>query len=200
MTMRELPPAIGVLVAEHDICRQHLKATSSTFMQSVSKEMQVTYATFDQAWALLEYLEGDLETHIAKEELPLFPRLKAALSVDDRLIDEMVAEHDLIRIKRSDVRTVLADLLETHDGLRLDRESLRATLAGSVQPRVSLPRIQRAVDIIAAKLRVHFENEEELVFPLAPDLLSSEELDRVATEMAAIGNAAAAPRDAREMR
>lgn len=44
-------------------------------------------------------------------------------------------------------------------------------------------RVEHAVTVVAEKLRVHFENEEELVFPLAQKLLSPKELEAVAGEM-----------------
>jgi len=148
--------------------------------------MQPTQPMLSQAGTLLQFLEGELETHIAKEEVSLFPRLKAALPVDDRLVDEMVAEHDLIRMKGSDLRAVLGTLLDHHDDLRLGREQLRAALAGSLRDGASPAQVQHAVGVVDAKLRVHFQNEEELLFPLALELLSSAELGRIAAEMAAL--------------
>lgn len=189
--MEDIPPAIAILIGEHDLCRSRLDTAAAALAAGATGGMQAAQAALGETWSLLQFLEGDLESHIAKEEGPLFPRLKAALPAGDRLIDEMVAEHDLIRMKRSDVQSVLAHLIENHDGLRLDRESLRAALDRASEPHASRSRIQHAVDIVAAKLRVHFENEEELVFPLAPELLTSEELDQVAAEMAALGDLAA---------
>ncbi len=178
--------AIAVLIAEHDLCRSRLGAAA----EALNGGARTAGPAISQTSALLQFLEHELETHIAKEEGPLFPRLKAALPTGDRLIDEMVAEHDLIRIKREDLSDVLAELLAGHDDLRADRAGLRSALAQSSRTPVSLPQIQQAVDSVAAKLRVHFENEEELVFPLAPDLLSKDELDRIAAEMAALDNRA----------
>ena len=129
-------------------------------------------------------METALETHIAKEEVPLFPRLKAALPAGDRLIDEMVAEHDLIRIKRDDVQAVLLEVLSGHDDIRAEREALRSALAALTTE--VFAHLTAAVESVATKLRVHFANEEELVFPLAPDLLSGGELIAVLEEMTAI--------------
>jgi iron-sulfur cluster repair protein YtfE (RIC family) len=186
-----VPPAISILLAEHDQCRQRLDSADAALAAGRAGRIQAAQAALDQTWALLQFLETELEAHIAKEEGPLFPRLKAALPAGDRLIDEMVAEHDLIRIKRSDVESALAHLVEGHDGLRLDRVRLRAALASVAQPPASLLPVQHAVDVVATKLRVHFENEEELVFPLAPQLLTGEELEQIAVEMAALSEPAA---------
>lgn len=192
MATEALPPAIGVLLAEHDLCRRRLEVAVAALEDGITGGAQAARIALAQAQSLLQFLEDELETHIAKEEGPLFPRLKGALPADDRLIDEMVAEHDLIRIKRDDVRTVLARLLDTHDDLRLDRDALRVTLAETISASAALPHIRDAVAVVSAKLRVHFENEEELVFPLAPELLSGDELERIAVEMTAIENGAAA--------
>jgi hemerythrin-like domain-containing protein len=189
--VRTTPPAIAVLIAEHDQCRSRLDVAVSALAAGLSGELPAAEAGVSEARLLLQFLENELETHIAKEEGPLFPRLKAALPAGDRLIDEMVAEHDLIRIKRGDVRDLLAEVLAGHDDLRVDRAALRAALAQAGGVAASLRRIERAVDTVAAKLRVHFENEEELVFPLAPDLLGETALEQVAAEMAAIDAQAA---------
>jgi len=191
-TTQGVPPAIAVLIGEHDLCRSRLDSAAAALTAGVTGGMLATQPALNQTWLLLQFLEDELETHIAKEEGPLFPRLKAALPAGDRLIDEMVAEHDMIRMKRGDVESVLAHLIENHDGLRLNREFLRGALAGTGEPHASLLSIQHAVGVVATKLRVHFENEEELVFPLAKEFLTSEELEQVAAEMAALGDAAAA--------
>jgi len=183
---------VAVLTAEHDVCRNRLEAALAALMAAATGAPQTAETGLTEAWSLLLFLEHELETHIAKEEGPLFPRLKAAMPAGDRLIDEMVAEHDLIRIKRGDVRDLLAEILGGHDDLRLDRAALRAALGQTRHAPATLAHIQQAVETVDSKLRVHFENEEELVFPLAPELLSADELDQVAAEMAAIGDPAAA--------
>jgi len=170
---------VRVLLGEHEACRKHLKATAVELARGVTGE--TTGAAIRQVRSLLEFLEGGLETHIAKEEGPLSPRLKAALPGDDRLIDEMVAEHDLVRMKRDDVRAVLDGLTASHDDVRQARGELRGALG-----RPSTTALKEAVGTVAEKLRVHFENEEDLVFPLVADLLSSDDQAQVVQEMAAI--------------
>jgi hemerythrin-like domain-containing protein len=191
MATDEAPAAIAILVAEHDVCRRHLQASVAALSEGASG--RAAQAALDQAWLLLDFLETGLETHIAREEGPLFPRLKAALPVDDRLIDEMVAEHDLIRIKRADIRSTLMGVLDDHEQLRHERDRLLTALAHAGQPIPALPHIRQAVDVIATKLRVHFENEEDLVFPLAPEILGEDELRQVLAEMEALAPVIAAP-------
>jgi hemerythrin-like domain-containing protein len=178
--------AIGVLLDEHERCRAQLLRAEATPAAARLGDPQSLEQALAAAGALLHFLETSLETHIAKEEGPLFPRLKAALPAGDRLIDEMVAEHDLIRMKRDDVQAILEEILGGHDDVRAERETLRAAIAGASRRVRSLAPLVHARESVAAKLRVHFANEEELVFPLAPELLSAEELITVMEEMAQI--------------
>ncbi|MGI8554438.1 MAG: hemerythrin domain-containing protein [Dehalococcoidia bacterium] len=180
------PLAIQVLLSEHDDGRQRLARALQTLQSVVAANRGAIDVALREAGELLQYLEGALETHILKEEGPLFPRLKAALPADDRLIDEMVAEHDLIRMKREAMRAALHEILAGHDDVRSERAAIRTAL---VQARDSgdLTEVQRAVEIVAGKMRVHFENEEELVFPLAADLLSADEIAQIDEEILTIG-------------
>jgi len=101
----------------------------------------------------------------------------------------MLAEHDLIRIKREGLRGVIEELLGGHDDVRADLPVLR-DLLGAASPAAQqgwLTALATATRVLADKLAVHFQNEEELVFPLAPQLLDEATLARIMTEMAALG-------------
>ena len=169
-------PAITLLLEEHAAGRAQLDRLTEAAAETVGEG---ALAVLD----VLDYLQGALELHIAREEGPLFPLLKAALPRGDRLIDEMVAEHDLIRIKRDELRDVLDDLLSGHDDVRADLATLRE-MAATNAPSAALA---HAADDIAEKMRVHFDNEEELVFPLAPRLLEPAQLEQAHAAMLALG-------------
>lgn len=180
------PAAIAELLREHIAGMEQFEAFQAAVLAAAPAEPDSITAAFDATWRTLAYLENELELHIAKEEGPLFPRLKAALPAGDRLIDEMVAEHDLIRMKGDDVRTAILAVLDGHDDLRADAAALRtvAERAASGAPHPArLAELKRAAAALVEKLSVHFENEEELVFPLAPQLLDAAILDRIAAEM-----------------
>jgi hypothetical protein len=113
----------------------------------------------------LDFLNAELEVHIRKEEEPLFPRLKAALPSDDRLVDEMIAEHDQVRMKRERVRGVLEEMLngDDHVEFRELRAAFGAAVGIAVQPDVSiegLRSLRQAWRAAYETLRVHFQNEE----------------------------------------
>jgi iron-sulfur cluster repair protein YtfE (RIC family) len=180
------PAAIAELLREHLAGMAQLNGFLAAVRAARPDQPASMTAAFDATWVTLAYLETELELHIAREEGPLFPRLKAALPAGDRLIDEMVAEHDLIRMKGDDVRSAILDLLDGHDDLRADAAALR-TLAervasGGPHPE-RLAELKEAATALVEKAGVHFENEEELVFPLAPQLLDPATLDRIAAEM-----------------
>jgi iron-sulfur cluster repair protein YtfE (RIC family) len=189
-TAQTVPAAIAHLLDEHVEGYRRFDALEAAVAAARLDDAGALTAALAEAEEALGYLAGALEIHIAKEEGPLFPRLKAALPPGDRLIDEMVAEHDLIRIKGDDLRAVLDGLLGGHDDVLVDLATVRERLA-SLSP--SGPRLTRelgeleaAVHALVEKARVHFENEEELVFPLAPVLLDVAALDAIMVEIAAI--------------
>jgi iron-sulfur cluster repair protein YtfE (RIC family) len=187
---RSVPAAITHLLAEHDAGREQFAALR-TAVAAAQAGITALPVAVTQLTGVLDYLTGALELHIAKEEGPLFPRLKAALPDADRLIDEMVAEHDLIRIKRDLLRTVVAEVLDGgHEELRAAFQTLRASVASvAVQAgghSTRLAELAAAARVVVEKAEVHFENEEELVFPLAAQLLDAATLDRIEAEITAL--------------
>jgi quercetin dioxygenase-like cupin family protein/iron-sulfur cluster repair protein YtfE (RIC family) len=191
MTTPNSPDPIAILLDEHRAGLALFDDFEAT-LDGASLDAESTIArALDGAGRMLTYLDTDLEIHIRKEEEPLFPLLKAALPADDRLIDEMVAEHDQVRLKRESLRSVLDEIFEDdHAEVRHGREELRAAvsaLAGGSISASSLAGLRRTGAAVLQTLRVHFQNEEEIVFPLAPQLLSAGDLAAAGREMVAIG-------------
>lgn len=182
----DTPRAVAILLEEHVTGRRYLEPLERLRRQGdAGPDTDGLLALVLDA---LAYLDASLEEHIAKEEEALFPPLKARLPADDRLIDEMVAEHDYVRMHRDDLRAVIEDLLSGHDDLDAGREELRAALAAATQVGTpeAIAALRHAAWRVAETALVHFENEEELVFPLAPQLLTPEELAEAAAAMDAI--------------
>lgn len=189
-TTQTVPAAIAHLLDEHADGYRRFDALEAALAAARFGDAELIAVALVAAEAGLGYLSGALEIHIAKEEGPLFPRIKAAMPPGDRLIDEMIAEHDLIRMKGDDFRAVIDELLGAHDDVLLDLAALRERLAAlnAPGPRLEheLHQLGGAVRSLVEKARVHFQNEEELVFPLAPRLLDSATLAAIMEEMAAI--------------
>lgn len=182
------PDPIAILLTEHEIASHRFAELERALGALSPDDPTATARALDTVWQTLVFLERDLEVHIRKEEEPLFPLLKAALPADDRLIDEMVAEHDQARLKRADLRAVLDDLLGSHDDVGRECDHLRtALLATAATPTTTgITALRRAARAVLQTLRVHFQNEEELVFPLAPQLLTGEQLAAAGRQMVAI--------------
>ncbi|MGE0543460.1 MAG: hemerythrin domain-containing protein [Dehalococcoidia bacterium] len=182
---------IAILVAEHLTAMTLFGELDAALTRVEAADSEARERAMALAVRTLVFLNTELEVHIRKEEEPLFSRLKAALPSDDRLVDEMIAEHDQIRMKREQVRGVLDEMLsgDDHVTFREQRarlgttiEAVERTAAGSEAWR-ALRRTWRAA---YETLRVHFQNEEEIAFPLAQALLDVEELAAAGREMAAI--------------
>lgn len=189
MTANYEPNPIAILLAEHERAARQFALFETALAALDGDSPDAIRESLDVATATITFLDTELEWHIRKEEEPLFPRLKAALPAGDRLIDEMVAEHDQARLKRDDLHRLLDELLGGHDDLRQERDRLRAAVSAvtvAAPSRAVIGQLQRAGRSVLQTLRIHFQNEEEIVFPLAADLLSREQLTTAGREMEAI--------------
>jgi quercetin dioxygenase-like cupin family protein/iron-sulfur cluster repair protein YtfE (RIC family) len=169
------------LLAEHaDGYRRFDALESALAGEDATRMLAVTRET-------LTYLDDSLELHVQKEEGPLFPPLKAALPADDRLIEEMVAEHDQIRLKRDDLRGAVEEILSGDDHVEVQqgREQLRSALAAAERGHnaEAIAALRAAGRAVLRTARIHFQNEEELVFPLVPQLLTAEQRAAAGQEM-----------------
>lgn len=182
------PDPIAILLSEHEAAYRLFDELDEALTALAPDQQPAVNRALDLTRGLLSFLQHDLELHIRKEEEPLFPRVKAALPADDRLIDEMVAEHDQIRLKGDEFRAALHAILspDDHNAVREHRAELAAALArveAGAADAVNLAALRRAWRSLAETMRVHFQNEEEIVFPLATELLSAEMLAEAGREM-----------------
>ena len=185
------PDPIAILLAEHEAAYRLFDELDGAFVTITPEREPDINRVLRLTRTLLSFLQRDLELHIRKEEEPLFPLIKAALPTDDRLIDEMVAEHDQIRLKGDDFRAALHAVLspDDHAAVREHRAELAAALArveAGAADAVNLAALRRAWRTLAETMRVHFQNEEEIVFPFATELLSAEVLAEAGREMIAM--------------
>lgn len=184
---------IAILLAEHEAAYRVFDALT-TALDACDRDVEAALpAALAETERTLRFLSTELETHIAREEAPLFMPLKAALPADDRLIEEMLAEHDQARMKRDGLRAILDDLLAGHDGVRGERDGLAAALAAAIRSPEEFGPAKRAARAVLRTLQIHFQNEEEIVFPLAQQLLSAAQLADAATAMLKIEPTEAQP-------
>lgn len=144
-------------------------------------------AAFAQLEALLSLLDHDIERHIAKEERLLFPLLRDGFAQLTPTVDDMVAEHDLIKTQRARLRHALAELDDDHAGVREAASALRQGLqrAGMDGSGAALSSLRPVVEQLSWTLQGHFTGEEDGVFLPAEDLLSAAALADLARAMAA---------------
>jgi quercetin dioxygenase-like cupin family protein/hemerythrin-like domain-containing protein len=192
MTIAIDPDPIAILLDEHEVAMALFGDLDRALAAAGEAAPAEREQTLTLARRTLDFLNAELEVHIRKEEEPLFPRLKAVLPADDRLVDEMIAEHDHIRMKREQVRAVLDEMLSggDHAEFRARRSAFDAAVSSAEDgPEVSaeaLRSLRRSWRAAFETLRVHFQNEEEIAFPLARDLIAAEELAAAGREMVAI--------------
>jgi hypothetical protein len=133
-------------------------------------------AAMEKLRDLEAYLAVDLVIHIAKEEEVLFPALRGLGADMDQVVDEMVEQHDEIRLRRDVLERALAAIDQAHDEVDAARERLSAALtrAEAASPAESLPELLDAVKRLDWILQGHFGDEEDDLFAPALDLLSPE--------------------------
>ena len=119
------------------------------------------------------YMAESLVLHIAKEEDVLFPALRGFGAELDQVIDEMVEQHDEVRLRQSIIEKVLAALNHTHDDVDAERAALAANLkdAGDQPTPELLETLWDGVKRLDWILQGHFGDEEDDLFVPALELL-----------------------------
>ena len=131
-----------------------------------------------------EMMAGKLARHAAKEDQVLFPALEAKLGTTFPPAEVMRGEHREIHARGAQLRQTLAELAEVdHPAIHAGGEALRRMAAGDGRG----PAAQRlAAEQILALLESHFEKEEEILFPMARQILEPAELASLAEKMDAM--------------
>ncbi|MGH2608483.1 MAG: hemerythrin domain-containing protein [Tepidiformaceae bacterium] len=134
------------------------------------------------------YLAVDLVIHIAKEEDVLFPALRGFAAATDKVVDEMVEQHDEVRARKAILANVLAALDHTHDAVKAERATISSAIAtaGDIPAAEALVELLDAVKRLDWILQGHFGDEEDDLFLPALDLLSPETFAELARKAAAL--------------
>jgi iron-sulfur cluster repair protein YtfE (RIC family) len=169
---------LAILLAEHREAEVHLAALREVVPALEGTDPAGARTALDVVADVLAFLDRALEPHIRKEEEALFPPLRAKLGRNNHLIDEMVGEHEQVRLRCDKVRAVL---LAVSPRLRAPTDGASPSPHG-----VPVASLGKPVRMLLRTLRVHFQNEERVVFPLAGQRLSGTELSAAACQMLAI--------------
>ena len=147
-----------ILRREHDIVLLKLDAL----------EGAAGNGDFDRVRAMLPFFENEIQLHRRKEEEVLFPLLARYMGETSGPIACMLHEHqeekELVRMLRSAV------------------DDVARARGEDAQPEV----LRRAGDFVAF-LRNHIRKENEVLFPMAEQVLSDEEKEQTRTGMSRIG-------------
>lgn len=145
------------------------------------------------AMALLAKLEAhlaiDLVIHIAKEEEVLFPALVGFAGDIDQVVDEMVEQHDEIRLRKANIERALSVVHHDHEEVDDARANLSAAMESArtgSPPTAVLGELLDGVKRLRWILEGHFGDEEDDLFPPAVELLPPEtwaDLARQAEEL-----------------
>lgn len=115
---------------------------------------------------VLRFMENDLVLHRRKEEEVLFPALAKQIGVEGGPIGVMLSEH-------STEKELLTDLRAAVDSAKAGKDT-KDEIRGAAQGILDL-------------LRPHIQKEDNILYPMAEQILSPEEQAAVARGMAEIG-------------
>jgi hypothetical protein len=185
-----LPEPFARLVREHEAIAGVVAAARGASEAAVQyRDEALIPAMLGELRALHAFMGRELAAHIAREEDVLFPAFRA-LTADDRLIDELVVQHDRVRERRALLESVLTSLDQHHDDVTEERERLGARLEArpadlSWEALQELAESVRQLDWI---FQGHFGDEEDDLFAPGAELFTPADLARMAQEMEAIGS------------
>jgi len=188
--MEASPEPLAGLVREHRLIEASVAETIARLTQSVAapEDGALLDGALEQLWLLQLLLERDVGLHIAKEEVVLFPTLRAEVARLAPLIEHMVDEHDEIKARRALLGRTLTTLDDDHEELRRLRDQLRAEIwsarASPLDASGKMTMLLEMVTQLDWVFQGHFTGEEDGLFLPAEELLAPEVFARMAVEMA----------------
>ena len=174
---------IDRLLAEHRELRADIERLRGAVADLRARGDASLPAAIPALRPVVAMMSGPLLVHARKEDEALFPAVERALGEAEGPTAVMRREH-----------------VEIHDGARRFRETLRqlhevehpAIVAGGERLLRQVEGGDGTAGLVATGeelvdlLEAHFQKEEDILFPVARSLLSSEELARVASRMESI--------------
>lgn len=130
-----------------------------------------------------QLMETTLALHAKKEDDVLFPALEAVIGAEGGPTSIMREEHKEIHGQGELLRQTLHELHEVeHPQIEAGKEKLKALAAtgGSAES------IRANAEEIIRLLDMHFAKEEQILFPMAENVLDHEVMDEVLRQMEAM--------------
>ena len=178
----EVEPIAG-LMREHVLTHELVTDTREAIEAALAAPEQAELAGRAEELMrdLAAFVAEDLVLHIAKEEEVLFPALRGFAADIDKVVDEMVEQHDEIRFRKTLVERAVAHMDESHEEVR----DAASHVAGAAVTG-SLADMHDAVKRLDWILQGHFGDEEDDLFPPALELLPAETFAELARQAAAL--------------
>jgi len=141
-------------------------------------------AMLEELRGLQRFMARELALHIAREEQVIFPAFRA-LDGHDRLVDELLVQHDRVRERRALLDRVMAALEDHHDEVEQQSERLaeRLAAAGAAPSPEVLRELLDGVRQLDWILQGHFSDEEDDMFAPGAELFEPAELERLSAAM-----------------
>ena len=139
-------------------------------------------AAFEVVRDLDAYLAEDMVFHIAKEEDVLFPALRGFAADLDKVVVEMVEQHDEVRARCAAIEAAMRALDAEHERVEDAKGALAAAVRsadGSALSDADVDRLLDGVKRLDWILQGHFGDEEDDLFVPAIDLLEAETWTRL---------------------
>ncbi len=185
--MDELPEPLAGLVREHRLVEQIVHDAREAIDAATVRDAAggVVARAMDVLRDLDAFLAIDLTTHIAKEEEVLFPVMRRVIEENEAVVVDMLAQHDEVRAKESEIERMLAALDATHDEVHAESANLRAGLA-TAEARPSMETLVGFRDTVMKLdwiLQGHFGDEEDALFEPAHDWFTADQFAEFARQM-----------------
>lgn len=185
--MDELPEPLAGLVREHRLLEQIVHDAREAIDAATVRDAAggVVARAMDMLRDLDAFLAIDLTTHIAKEEEVLFPVMRRVIEENEAVVVDMLAQHDEVRAKESEIERMLAALDATHDEVHAESANLRAGLA-TAEARPSMETLVGFRDTVMKLdwiLQGHFGDEEDALFEPAHEWFTADQFAEFARQM-----------------
>ena len=174
-------PIERLLLEHRGIMRQ--VAELRTAVVTLGREGEASLATVRPVLlATARMIERELFAHARREDDVLFPALERVFGREEALTAEMRREHVDIHAQADRFRGTLRELNQVeHPAIVREGERLSALApaGGAAELRASGAEMIRLLDD-------HFRKEEEILFPLAREVLNEREMEQVGRGMDAL--------------
>lgn len=179
------------LVREHVEADELLERAREAVEEAIAApwDSAITATALEIARDLEAYLAEDLVIHIAKEEDVLFPAIQGLAVYLDQVVDEMIEQHDEVRMRQEMVERAVATIEQGHDEVDAGTSDFSAALQTASTNGASLESLEYLLDCMKRLhwiLQGHFGDEEDDLFMPIQELLSKETWAELAAQARAL--------------